>query len=96
MQSNTFFVYMAASLKGALYIGMTRDISSRVDQHKLGTVKGFSSKYSTNILVWCEVAESFESARNREAELKGWRRSKKVDLIEESNPYWQDISVQVG
>jgi len=87
---------MVASIKGALYIGMTRNIASRLEQHKLGTVRGFSSKYRTNKLVWCEVAESFESARFLEAELKGWRRPKKVDLIEVGNPYWQDISSQIG
>jgi putative endonuclease len=96
MQPQTFFIYMVASIKGALYIGMTRNIATRIEQHKLGTVKGFSSKYRTNKLVWCEVAESFESAREREVELKGWRRSKKVDLIEVENPYWQDISSTVG
>ena len=96
MQSQTFFIYMVASIKGALYIGMTRNIVSRIEQHKLGSVKGFSSKYRTNKLVWCEVAGSFESAREREVELKGWRRSKKVELIEAENPYWQDISSMVG
>ena len=87
---------MVASIKGTLYIGMTRNIASRIEQHKLGTVRGFSSKYRTNKLVWCEVAESFESAREREAELKGWGRSKKVHLIETANPYWLDISSQIG
>jgi len=96
MQPQTFFIYMVASIKGALYIGMTRNIAIRVEQHKPGTVRGFSSKYRTNKLVWCEVAESFESARMREAELKGWRRSKKVDLIEVGNHYWLDISSQIG
>ena len=96
MQPQTFFIYMVASIKGALYIGMTRNIAIRVEQHKPGIVRGFSSKYRTNKLVWCEVAKSFESARMREAELKGWRRSKKVDLIEVGNHYWLDISSQIG
>ena len=96
MNTQYFYIYMVASIKGALYTGMTRDISARIDQHKSGTVKGFSSKYRTNKLVWCEIAESFDAARGREAEIKGWRRSKKVDLIEYENPYWKDISTQIG
>ena len=63
---------MIASIKGALYIAMTWNVTSRIEQHKLGTVKGFSSKYLTNMLAWCEVAESFEAAHNRDAEIKGW------------------------
>jgi putative endonuclease len=46
--------------------------------------------------VWCEVAESFEAAREREAQLKRWRRSKKAALIEINNPYWEDISTQTA
>ncbi len=87
---------MLASVKGALYIGMTRDIAIRIDQHRLGSVKGFSSKYRTTKLVWCEIAESLDSAREREAQLERWRRSKKAALIEIENPYWQDISANVG
>ena len=96
MEPHYFYVYMLASAKGALYIGMARDIATRVDQHRLGSVGGFSSKYRTTKLVWCEVTESFESARDREAQLKRWRRSKKAALIEMENPYWQDISASVG
>jgi putative endonuclease len=51
---------------------MTWNIASRIEQHKLGIVKGFSSKYRTNMLAWCEVAESFEAAHNRDAEKKCW------------------------
>jgi putative endonuclease len=95
MQPQVFYVYMMAGIQGAPYIGMTRNIATRVDQHRLRSVSGFSSKYRTTKLVWCEVAESFETAREREAQLKRWRRSKKAVLIEMSNPYWQDISASV-
>ena len=71
---------------------MTRNLPVRIEQHRSGKVKGFSSRYGTNKLVWGEIAESFESDRHREKELKGWRRSKKIALIETENPDWQDIS----
>ena len=87
---------MIASLKGVLYVGMTRNIQNRIDQHRTGAVPGFSKKYRTEKLVWCEATESFEAAREREAQIKRWRRSKKVDLIERDNPCWQDISKLVG
>jgi putative endonuclease len=75
---------------------MTRDIAVRIDQYRFGKVPRFSSKYRTTKLVWCEVAESLESAREREAQLKRWRRSKKAALIEMENPHWEDISTSIG
>ena len=88
MQHQEFYVYMLASIKGVLYTGMTRDIATRIGQHLFGKVGGFSSKYRTTKLVWCELVESFDSAREREAQIKRWRRSKKAALIEAENPYW--------
>jgi putative endonuclease len=96
MQQKIFYVYMMAGIKGALYTGMTRDIASQVEQHRTGIGPVFSSKYRTTNLVCCEVAETFESAREREAQLKRWRSSKKVALIELANPYWEDISYRLG
>ena len=96
MQQKRFFIYMLASIKGVLYIGMTRNLMTRIEQHRHGSVPGFSSKYKTTKLVWCEAAESFEAAREREAQLKRWRRSKKVWLIERENQYWEDISERIG
>ena len=96
MREQRFFIYMVASTKRTLYIGMTRDIAVRVEQHRSGAVPGFSSKHETTRLVWCQVAESFESAREREAQFKRWRRSKKVALIEMENPLWRDIAGWVG
>ena len=58
-----FYVYIAASLRRTLYTGMTRDISTRLQQHKAAWVAGFGAKHRTNRLVWCEIAESFEAAR---------------------------------
>jgi putative endonuclease len=96
MSDNTMAVYMVASIRGALYTGFTNELATRIDQHKSGTGGGFSSKYRTTKLVWCEVHTSVETARLREAQIKKWRRSKKAYLIELENPYWVDISETVG
>ena len=95
MESNRYYIYIVASTRRTLYTGMTRDISSRMQQHKSGRAGGFSAKYRTNQLVWCEVAESFDAAREREAQIKRWRRSKKLSLIETTNPFWIDLSYSV-
>ena len=92
MASSHFFVYIVSSHTGTLYIGMTRDIAQRIDQHRSGSGGGFSSKYKTGNLVYCERVERFESAREREAQLKRWNRRKKVWLIELENPYWSDLA----
>ncbi len=89
-------VYMVASCKGTLYTGFTVDLARRIEQQQSGRGGEFASKYRTNRLVWCEVADSIEAAREREAQIKRWRRSKKVWLIERENPYWEDISGRVG
>lgn len=96
--SMQYFVYIMSSHTGTLYIGMTRNVANRIDQHRSGTSGGFSSKYSTVNLVYCESVENLESAREREAQIKRWSRRKKVWLIKLENPYWRDLSqsVEIG
>ena len=55
-------------------------------------IPGFTKKYNVSRLVFWQASESLESARAREKEIEGWRRSKKVELIEELNPYWSDLA----
>ena len=96
MNDRIIAVYMVAGYKGTLYTGFKIDLRNRVEQRKAGLGGEFSSKYKTNRLVWCETADSIEVAREREAQIKRWRRSKKVWLFEQQNPYWEDISYLVG
>ena len=65
MQQQSFYVYMLASIKGALYIGMTRDIAVRMEQHRLGSATGFSSDYRTTKLV---CAKSLNLSNRLESE----------------------------
>ena len=89
----TMYVYILTNKKdGVLYIGVTNDIIRRVAEHKHKAYPGFSSRYNLGRLVYFEVFEDPDSAINREKQLKGWLRSKKVNLIEEENPGWRDLS----
>ena len=86
-----YWVYIMSSLSGTLYIGVTSDLGLRVWQHKIGAFEGFSKKYSCTRLVYREEFDSVFRALSREKQLKGWRRSKKVALIERQNPRWEDL-----
>ena len=89
-------VYMLTNKKrGVIYIGVTSNIARRVWQHKNGLVGGFTKKYRVHRLVWYEVHPTMESASTRERRMKWWERDWKVQLIEESNPAWLDLSWQV-
>ena len=87
-----FYTYMLASRrKGTLYTGSTGDLAKRVFEHKEKAQPGFTSKYGVHMLVWFESYEARENAFRRERQIKEWRRSWKLRLIEESNPDWRDL-----
>jgi putative endonuclease len=91
-----FWVYIMASPAGTLYIGMTGYLESRVQEHKSGSIEGFSQKYGCTRLVYCEAYDDVGKAVGREKQLKGWRREKKIALIEKVNPRWQDLAENWG
>jgi putative endonuclease len=86
------FVYILASKSGVLYTGVTSQIASRLVQHNLGKFSGFTENYNVNRLVYFEHFGGIQRAIAREKQIKGWRRSKKVALIESRNPAWQDLT----
>jgi len=90
MKSYTVYILTNAS-RTALYIGITNRVLRRQFEHKHKLESGFTSKYNVNRLVYCETRSEVEAAIAREKQLKGWRRSKKVDLIESQNPKWDDL-----
>ncbi len=83
-----------ASISRVLYIGMTNDLVRRVAEHKSGMIAGFTERYKTKKLVYCETYPRPYDAIVREKELKGWLREKKIALIESVNPQWQDLSLE--
>jgi putative endonuclease len=84
--------YMLASRRnGTLYVGVSSDLIARAWQHREHIVKGFTSKYNVTRLVWYELHGTMEGAITREKRLKKWNRDWKIRLIEERNPYWNDL-----
>ncbi len=87
-----FYVYMLASRKnGTLYVGVTSDLVRRAHEHRNGLVEGFTRRHGVKMLVWFEIHEDALAAIGREKQLKRWRRSWKIELIESNNPEWQDL-----
>ena len=86
------FAYILASKSGVLYIGVTNDLARRMFEHRHKLVAGFTGKYNVNRLVYFESFGDVRHAIAREEQLKGWRREKKVALIESANPTWSDLS----
>ncbi len=92
MHEGSYFTYIMASRSHTLYIGITGDLQKRVFQHKWKEHSGFTARYNCDRLVWFESHQDVQKAIAREKELKGWRRSKKIALIESVNPTWVDLS----
>ena len=86
------YVYILASERnGTLYIGVTSDLVKRIWEHKYDFVEGFTKQHQVHTLVFYEMHGSMESAITREKQLKEWKRQWKIELIEKSNPYWNDL-----
>jgi putative endonuclease len=88
----SYFVYILASEKnGTLYIGMTRDLVRRVQEHKQHVIEGFTHRYQVTHLVWFDQTEIVLEAIAYEKRLKHWKREWKIELIEKENPDWNDL-----
>ena len=90
-------VYILASRRnGTLHVGVTADLPARIQQHKADLVPGFARKYRVHTLVWHESHPDMVSAIVREKALKEWKRAWKLELIEKDNPYWRELSRELG
>ncbi len=88
-----FYVYITTSCKnGTLYLGHTDDLERRAWQHRTKAMPGFSRKYGCTRLVWFDIFDSREDAKQRERQMKRWKRDWKINLIEAGNPGWRDLS----
>jgi predicted GIY-YIG superfamily endonuclease len=82
---------MASERNGTLYTGVTSNLSQRVHQHREGHTPGFASRYHCHLLVFYEYHERMDDAIAREKQIKGGSRTKKMALIEATNPQWRDL-----
>lgn len=87
-----YYVYILANRSGTLYTGVTNDLVRRLYEHKHSLVPGFTGRYGIDRLVHFESCTDILAAIAREKEIKSWRRSKKVALVEADNPRWLDLS----
>ena len=87
-----YFVYIMSSQRRVLYVGISSKLEQRVFQHKQHAFGGFTAKYNVADLVYYESFDDVHTAIGREKEIKGWRREKKIELIESLNPKWNDLS----
>ena len=88
-----YYVYILSNKKnGTLYIGMTNDLERRMFEHKNKLIEGFTKNYGLNKLIYFEQFQYVSEAIKREKQLKNWNRDWKIDLIENENKNWNDLS----
>lgn len=87
------YVYMLASQRnGTIYTGVTSNLSRRMFEHQSELIPGFTSRYGVHRLVWFEEHPLVAAAIHREKRLKKYKREWKINLIEQLNPDWDDLS----
>ncbi|MFA4995893.1 MAG: GIY-YIG nuclease family protein [Patescibacteria group bacterium] len=87
-----YYVYILTSeFNGTLYIGVTNNLVKRVWEHKNKLLEGFTKKFNVSLLVYYEEYLDIRDAIEREKRMKKWNRQWKVNLIEKSNPSWNDL-----
>jgi putative endonuclease len=92
--SKSYYVYIMSSPSRTLYTGVTNDLERRVREHKSGAVSGFTKRYRINRLVYFQETNDIGEAIAAEKQIKGLLRPKKIALIEQENPTWQDLSAE--
>ena len=88
-----YYVYILSNEARTLYIGVTNNLERRMYEHKNKLICGFTKRYNLTKLIYYEATTDIRDAIYREKQLKGWLRSKKIALIEESNLGWDDLSL---
>ncbi len=93
---NQYYVYILANKnKTTLYIGVTNNLVRRVFEHKEKLIEGFTKTYNVDRLVYYEIHEGINEAIEREKQIKGGSRNKKIKLIKEINPDWNDLYQEI-
>jgi putative endonuclease len=98
--SNIYYVYITTNKnKTVLYTGVTNDLRRRLAEHEENAIpfksKSFAGQYNAYYLVYYETFTDIKAAIAREKEIKGWRRSKKEDLIKTVNPGWRFLNGEI-
>lgn len=96
MEKAGFVYIMASQRNGTIYIGVTSNLAKRVWEHRNEIAPGFTKKYCCHHLVWYESHDSIEAARQRELQMKEWKRDWKLREIEGFNPDWDDLYERIA
>jgi putative endonuclease len=92
MSDRRSFIYILTnSVNTVLYTGVTGDLKKRIWQHKEKQADGFTRRYNVTKLVYYEVFDNVVTAIEREKQIKGGSRQKKIDLVNGLNPDWHDL-----
>jgi len=91
-REHRYYVYIMSSQTRVLYVGVTNDLERRVAEHRSASVEQFTGRYRAHQLVYYEETSDVRAAIERERQLKGWTRRRKLDLIQSANPGWRDLS----
>ncbi len=87
-----YYVYILTNKHhSVLYIGVTSDLEGRIWEHREKVMEGFTKRYQVTKLIFYEDYPDPQSAIDREKQLTGWRREKKIALIQTPNPRWNDF-----
>ena len=95
MEKSSYVYILASGRYGTLYIGVTSSLIRRVWEHREGLVDGFTKQYGVKNLVWFEQHADIYAAITREKQIKEWRRDRKVNLIQKTNPSWRDLFLDI-
>jgi putative endonuclease len=98
MKQHNYFTYILTNYnRKVLYTGVTNDLEKRIGEHYFGTNQesSFTSKYKCFYLVWYERHQYVNNAIEREKEIKGWIRAKKITLIQQENPDWTFLNTDI-
>jgi putative endonuclease len=90
--SRAGYVYILSNHSRTLYTGVTNNLERRMYEHKRKIGSQFAAKYNLTQLVYCEPFGDIREAIAREKQIKGWRRERKIALIESANPEWKDLT----
>ena len=88
-----YIYFLTNKNNSVIYIGVTNDIKRRILEHKSGINDSFTKRYNVDKLIYLEEYSDPDQAIKREKQLKGWKRDKKIALINQFNPEWKDLSL---
>jgi putative endonuclease len=92
MKENQYYVYIMTNQEHTvLYTGVTNNLQRRVIEHRSGKGGAFSKRYKMYKLVYYESGNDIKMAIFREKQIKGGSRYKKIELINNFNPDWEDL-----